>query len=135
MFKKQLTGDALNLTKYSIKTKKTADPYAVREIVLYIENDSHLYRSIYQPIVKAYAKRVIRKNYRRDLALKGVVNLIDAGLVKYRREMGLAGAREYGLGPGVSMATKQAAAKIILSGMVEEIRQEVQRLRALGVKR
>jgi len=110
-------------------TKKTADPYAVNEITLYILNDAGLYRQIYIPIVINYARKVVKKTYDRQLAVKGVIHLVDAGLVKYRREMGLTGAREYGLGPGVSLATKTAAAKIILSSMTESIRDEAKRIR------
>jgi hypothetical protein len=108
---------------------KPADKYAVQEITLYIENDAGLYRQIYQSIVRNYARKVINKTYRHEPAIRGVVNLIDAGIRKYRKEMGIESAREYGLGMGVSAATKTAAAKIILRGMTEEIKDEVKRLR------
>jgi hypothetical protein len=105
------------------------DKYAVNEIVLYIENDAQLYRSMYQPIVLNYAKKVVAKTFNREKAIKGVVNLVDAGIKKYRREMGAEGSREFGLGPGVKMDTKVAAAKLLLSGMMEEIRDQVARLK------
>lgn len=111
------------------------DKYAVNEIVLFIENDSTLYRQMYQPIVKNYAKRVVKGTYNKELAIKGVVGLVNEGIRRYRREFGEAGAREYGLGRGVSMQTKREAARQILSGMREEIQSMVGHLRNIGVKR
>jgi len=102
---------------------------AVHEIVLFIENDANLYRQMYTPIVINYAKKVIAKTYNHEKAVKGVVNLVDEGIRRYRKEFGVEGAREYGLGPGVSMETKIAAAKEILSGMKEEIRGQVEKMK------
>lgn len=102
---------------------------AVHEIVLFIENDGTLYRRMYQPIVKNLAKKVVKKTYQHTLAVKGVVHLVNEGIRKYRKEFGMEGAREYGLATGVSQATKEAAAKEILRGMTEEIREEVKRLK------
>ncbi len=106
-----------------------ANKHAVHEIVLYIENDSTLYRRMYQPIVKNLAAKVIKKTYKHDLAVKGVVHLVNEGIRKYRKEFGLEGARDYGLGPGVSQATKEAAAREILRGMTEEIRSVVKQIK------
>ena len=106
-----------------------ANKRAVHEIVLFIENDGNLYRQMYTPIVVNYAKKVIAKTYNHEKAVKGVINLVDEGIRRYRKEFGAEGAREYGLGPGVSMETKIAAAKILLSGMKEEIREHVQKMK------
>lgn len=106
-----------------------AHKHAVQEIVLYIENDSTLYRRMYQPIVRNLAAKVVKKTYKHDLAVKGVVHLVNEGIRKYRKEFGLEGAREYGLGPGVSQATKEVAAREILRGMTEEIREVVKKMK------
>jgi len=103
--------------------------HAANEIVLYIENDSGLYRRMYRPIVTNLAKKVVKKQYKRDLAVKGVVHLVNEGIRKYRKEFGPEGSREYGLGPGVTQATKEAAARELLRGMTEEIREEVKKMK------
>lgn len=114
----------------SSRRVKPADRDAANELVLFIENDAQLYRSMYTPLVKNYAKKVVAKTFRRELAVKGIVNLVNAGLVSYRRQVGAGAAREYGLGTGVSAKTKEAAAKQLYSGMVEEIRDEAARIKA-----
>lgn len=99
----------------------SADHITARELVLYIENDGTLYRQMYRPIVQNYAKKVVKRKYNRQLAVKGVVNLVNEGIRRYRKEFGLS---------QVSAATKHAAAKTILSGMIGEIRDAVRDIRA-----
>ena len=107
----------------------THNQRAVHEIVLFIENDGNLYRQMYQPIVLNYAKKVVAKTYNREKAIKGVVGLVNEGIRMWRKEFGLEEAREYDLGPGVSMATKVEAARQILRGMTEEIQEKVKELK------
>ena len=105
-------------------TIKTVDKHTARELCLFIENDSGLYRQMYQPIVKNYAKKVVKKTYNRTLAVKGVVNLVREGARKYAKQHG-------SLGP-ISQATKEDAARQILSGMISEVRDEARKIRAKG---
>lgn len=111
------------------------DNRAVHEIVLYIENDATLYHRMYTPIVKNYARKKINGTYNQTLAVKGVVHLVNEGIYKYRKEIGEHEARDYGLGRGVSLETKVAAAKQILDGMREEIRDTAASIRNRGVKK
>ena len=106
------------------------DKHAVNEIVLFIRNDSQLYRQQWTPIVLNYAKRKVKGTFNKQLAVKGVVNLVNTGIQKYKREFGLQGAAEYGLSR-VSMETKQAAAKELLGFMMEEINETAKDLKKL----
>lgn len=100
--------------------KTPADKDTARELVLFIENDGQLYRQMYQPIILNFAKKVVKRTFNRQLAIKGVVNLVNEGIVRYRREFGLA---------PVNQSTKELAARTILSGMTEEIRATVSALK------
>jgi hypothetical protein len=104
-----------------IMTAQTVDTSLARELTLFIENDGTLYRQMYRSIVKNYARKVVKRVYNRTQAIRGVVHLVNEGIVRYRREFGL---------PPVNQATKESAAKQILSGMAEEIRMEVKALKA-----
>lgn len=74
---------------------------------------------MYRPIVLNFAKKVVKRSFNRTLAIKGVVNLVNVGIAKYRKEFGL---------PAVSQATKESCARQLLSGMVEEVRIETKKL-------
>jgi hypothetical protein len=110
------------------KRPQQIDHPVARELVLFIENDSQLYRSQYQPIVLNLARKKIKGIYKRELAVKLVVYLVESGRKKYLREVG-------SLGGQINMATKIAAAKELLSGMQEEIAMKVAELKGRGTRR
>jgi len=106
------------------------DRRAKNEIVLYIENDSTLYRQQYKPIVLNLARKKVAGTYDPARAPTLVMYLVDNGIKKYRREFGEGGAREYGLGTRqVSKETKLSAAREILAGMREDIEDAVYELK------
>lgn len=59
-----------------------------RELELFIENDSQLYRSQYMPIVKNLVNKAMKGVYDRNKAVKFMMYLVDAGAKKYVKEMG-----------------------------------------------
>lgn len=96
------------------------DEHLVREIVLYIENTSELYPQ-YLAICKNYAKKRVKGVYDVELATQGVLNLVKAGISRYRQELGSLGT--------VNKQEKWYAASEILAGMTEQIEDYEKELR------
>ena len=60
----------------------------MRELKLYIDNDSSLYRQRYMPILKNLSKKKKKGQYRKRLAQKAFMYLIDDGAKRYVRSYG-----------------------------------------------
>ena len=60
----------------------------MKELKLYIDNDSSLYRQRYMPILKNLSKKKKKGNYRKGLASKAFMYLIDDGAKRYVRSYG-----------------------------------------------
>jgi len=60
----------------------------MRELKLYIDNDASLYRQRYMPILKNLSKKKKKGNYRKGLASKAFMYLIDDGAKRYTKEYG-----------------------------------------------
>lgn len=69
------------------------DETAARELELYIENDSQLYRQQFTPIVKLLIKHRAKGTYDPVKAIKLFMYLMDNGAKKYVREFGTRGQR------------------------------------------
>jgi hypothetical protein len=94
----------------------TVDPDAVRELVMYAENDGRLYERLAQPIMLNLARKLAAGKFDRALAVKGMVPLADEAAKGYTKEFGT------GSGFGIfSAATRRAAAADLLAGYMEEI--------------
>jgi hypothetical protein len=65
-----------------------ADTSAARELQLYIESDSGLYRQQYQPILKNLATKKARGIYVHTKAVKLFGYLVESGAKKYVKEYG-----------------------------------------------
>jgi len=61
---------------------------ALRELLLFIENDGDLYRQRAQPIMKNLAKKMVKGTYDSDRAVTAWKYLADAGAKKYQKEFG-----------------------------------------------
>ena len=88
---------------------KPADKYASAGDCPLHRERCHIIPQIYQSIVRNYARKVVNKTFRREPAIRGVVNLVTAGLVKYRKEMGLTAPGNMASVMASSAATKEAA--------------------------
>jgi len=94
------------------------------ELALTILNDGQTYHRVIRPTILNYARKRVNKTYDREMAIKGIVNnIVEPGLTRYRREWGPIGR--------VNRATKERAAREILSGMMDEIRDAEARMKAL----
>jgi hypothetical protein len=94
----------------------TVDPDAVRDLVLYAQNDGRLYERLAQPLMLNLARKLAAGTFDRALAVKGMVPLADAAAKGYTKEFGA------GSGFGIfSAATRRAAAADLLAGYMEEI--------------
>ena len=60
----------------------------MRELKLYIDNDASLYRQRYMPILKNLSKKKKKGNYRKRLAQKAFMYLIDDGAKRYVKSYG-----------------------------------------------
>lgn len=95
------------------------DKDLVRELVLYIENTSELYPQ-YCSLAKNYARKKKLGSYDQELAVKGVVNLVRAGITKYKQELGSL--------PKVNADEKWLVATELLAGMEELIQDKMKQL-------
>lgn len=99
-----------------------ADADLAEEIAVTAVNDSRLYRWA-KSIMINYARRRVKGEYNRELAIKGFVPVAEAGVKEIR---------QYGYIPPVSMATKRLAAAEILDYYEDEIREMTRKMQ--GVK-
>ncbi len=60
----------------------------MEELKLYIDNDSSIYRQRYMPILKNLSKKKKKGNYRKGLASKAFMYMIDDGAKRYVRSYG-----------------------------------------------
>ena len=60
----------------------------MKELKLYIDNDASLYRQRYMPILKNLSKKKKQGKYRKRLAQKAFMYLIDDGAKRYTKEYG-----------------------------------------------
>ena len=60
----------------------------MKELKLYIDNDSSLYRQRYMPILKNLSKKKKKGQYRKRLAQRAFMYLIDDGAKRYVRSYG-----------------------------------------------
>ena len=60
----------------------------MRELKLYIDNDANLYRQRYMPILKNLSRKKKKGQYRKGLASKAFMYLIDDGAKRYTKEYG-----------------------------------------------
>ena len=60
----------------------------MRELKLYIDNDANLYRQRYMPILKNLSRKKKQGKFRKSLASKAFMYLIDDGAKRYTKEYG-----------------------------------------------
>ena len=60
----------------------------MKELKLYIDNDQDMYRQRYIPLLKNLSKRKKKGQYRKGLATKAFMYLIDDGAKRYTKEYG-----------------------------------------------
>ena len=59
-----------------------------RELKLYIDNDSGLYKQRYIPILKNLSNNKKRNKFNKSMAVKAFMYLVDDGAKRYTREFG-----------------------------------------------
>ena len=60
----------------------------MKELRLYIDNDSSIYRQRYKPILKNLSRKKKQRKYRKGLASKAFMYLIDDGAKRYTNSYG-----------------------------------------------
>ena len=93
------------------------DPHMVTELYLYITNDANLHRQMIQPLIKNYRRKLQKQSYDETLAIKGFVNVVNAGIKSY--------AKDFSVGERlkVSKADRQEVAKKLSLFFRDEIMQ------------
>jgi hypothetical protein len=66
--------------------KEANDPHMVTELYLFITNDSNLNRQMIQPLIKNYRRKLSKGSYDEELAIKGFMNVVNAGIKAYAKE-------------------------------------------------
>jgi len=92
----------------------TVDKILGDELVLYIVNESGLYRKA-KAIIANQAKHMMKGRWNRAGGVKGFLHLVNDGVQSYRKEFGL---------PAVDKATKEYVAGNLLDHYMEEIEDE-----------
>jgi len=64
----------------------STDDTAVRELVLFVDNDGDLYRRIKQPIARNLVTKVARGDYDSERAIQAYMHLAEEGAKKYAKE-------------------------------------------------
>ena len=95
---------------------EAVDKSTVRELVLYITNDSQIYRQRIQPVIKNLSKKVGKATYDGNKAIKAFGYAVADGLKKYEKEH--AGK---GWAKSVDKQTKEAIAEELLDYYSEQI--------------
>jgi len=101
---------------YLNSLNEAVDKTTVRELVLYITNDSQLYRQRTQPIIKNLSNKVGKATYDGVKAIKAFMNLVNDGIKKYEKEH--AGK---GFAKGLDKKTKESIAQELLDYYTEQI--------------
>ena len=101
------------------KEAEVEDPIAVNELTLYAINDGQLYYQRIQPIIKNYARKMLRNVYDETLAIKGFMYVVNDALKKYNAELG-----ELNL----TKEEKEEVAKNLLDRYMDEIKDTVDQI-------
>ena len=107
----------LEIRVANLEKSSSDDDWLVNELELFIVNDSGLYRMA-QAIVKNQAKHYLKGRWNMSGAIKGFVNLVEAGIKAYRRQ-GL------DLPSRISRQVKEEVAKNLFEYYEDEINEEV----------
>ena len=120
------TGESKMKTFSELKTTLTldeaVDTATVRELVLYITNDSQIHRQRIQPIIKNLSKKVGKATYDGNKAIKAIKAFgyaVTDGLKKYEKEHA-----DKGWAKSVSKQTKEAIAEELLDYYSEQIGEQ-----------
>lgn len=101
------------------------DKVVSRELEIYIENSSDLYRQMVLPITMMLARRIVNKTYNADLSVKAYENLVMEGIRKYSKEYGKITANPI---------TRNYTAKQLKETYLGEVKDVAKRMSALKAK-
>jgi hypothetical protein len=105
--------------KLFTELKEAVDTATVQELVLYITNDSTLFRQRIQPIIKNLSKKVGKATYDGNKAIKAFEYAVTDGLKKYEKEHATKGWAK-----SVDKKTKEAIAEELLDYYSEQIGEQ-----------
>ena len=98
---------------------EAVDKETVRELFLYITNDSQIYRQRITPIINNLSKKVGKATYDGNKAIKAFMYAVNDGVKKYEKENASPGWAK-----GIDKKTKEAIASELLDYYTEQIGEE-----------
>ena len=105
--------------KIFTELREAVDKSTVQELVLYITNDSQLFRQRIQPIIKNLSKKVGKATYDGIKAIKAFGYAVTDGLKKYEKDHATKGWAK-----SVDKKTREAIAEELLDYYSEEIGEQ-----------
>ena len=102
--------------------KEQADEDAVRELVLYAENDSRIYRNKTLPVIANLKRKVAKGVFDKELAVKAFQYVADDAAKQYKKEFPAEddGTYDYNFNP----ATREEVARQLLDLYMEQIEEK-----------
>lgn len=102
--------------------KEQADEDAVRELVLYAENDSRIYHNKTLPVIANLKRKVAKGVFDKELAVKAFQYVADDAAKQYKKEFPAEedGTYDYNFNP----ATREEAARQLLDRYMEQIEEK-----------
>lgn len=102
--------------------KEQADEDAVRELVLYAENDSRIYRNRTLPVIANLKRKVAKGVFDKELAVKAFQYVADDAAKQYKKEFPAEddGTYDYNFNP----ATREEVARQLLDRYIEQIEEK-----------
>lgn len=102
--------------------KEQADEDAVRELVLYAENDSRIYRNKTLPVIANLKRKVAKGVFDKELAVKAFQYVADDAAKQYKKEFPAEddGTYNYNFNP----ATREEVARQLLDRYMEQIEEK-----------
>jgi hypothetical protein len=99
------------------------DRQLVFELEQYIYNDGTLYRQTRRPLELNYARKMVKGEFNKELAVKGIEHLVVEGIKRYEKE--------FRAKFQVSPAMRKKIAQGLLESMMSEINDTAKTMKAL----
>lgn len=116
------------------KGKTSITSHGVHELVLWAENNEHLYRQM-DSWSKNFAMKMRRGIFNRSLAVKGLANHLVANTQKdYKKKFGR-DMLDYGIPISMSLTDKRKVASKLLPSIIEDAKYKLKNMKPLKKKK
>lgn len=107
-----------NIVIIPLIRKRAEEPNetAVRELLLFTENDGELYRQMLSPLEHSYQRKLDKGEYDKEKAIKGFLNVVNVSAKRYSKEFATPRDKIF------TMADKREVARQLEEQFMSEIR-------------